>query len=111
MSKAIGVAEIDELRLQSHPGAVMRLCSLFSATLLVVLNCGVAVAQPTPSSADYWMPGCRDAAALIHFSNDGDTSDLVKIGFCVGIINGLSYNVVTAAPLPHQPDQLRCRHA
>ena len=73
----------------------MRLVSLIPATFLVVLNCGAAVAQPVPSSADYWMPGCRDAAALIHFSNDGDPGDLVKIGFCVGIINGISY---TGAP-------------
>jgi hypothetical protein len=70
---------------------VMRLSSLIPATLLVVLNYGVAVAQQAPSSADYWMPGCRDAAALIHFSNDGDSSDLVKVGFCVGIIDGISY--------------------
>ena len=72
----------------------MRLLSLIPASLLVVLNYGVAVAQPVPSSADYWMPGCRDAAALIHFSNDGDPGDLVKIGFCAGIINGISYTGV-----------------
>ena len=72
----------------------MRLLSLIPATFLVVLNCGAAVAQPVPSSADYWMPGCREAAALVHFSNDGEPSDLVKIGFCVGIINGISYTGV-----------------
>ena len=72
----------------------MRLLSLIPASLLVVLNYGVAVAQPVPSSADYWMPGCRDTAALIHFSNDGDPGDLVKIGFCAGIINGISYTGV-----------------
>ena len=70
----------------------MRLLALIPATLLVVLN--YAVAQPVPSSADYWMPGCREAAALVHFSNDGEPSDLVKIGFCVGIINGISYTGV-----------------
>src|SRR5262249_41087171 len=86
----------DEVRPQSHSGTVMRICSLFSAMLLVVFNYGVAVAQPAPSSANYWMPGCRDAAALIHFSNDGDSSDLVKIGFCVGIINGISYTGVSS---------------
>ena len=72
----------------------MRLLSLIPATFLVVLNCGAAVAQPVPSSADYWMPGCREAAALVHFSNDGEPSDLVKIGFCIGIINGISYTGV-----------------
>src|SRR6516225_1889089 len=38
--------------------------------------------------------GCREAAALVHFSKDGEPSDLVKIGFCVGIINGISYTGV-----------------
>ncbi len=71
----------------------MRVASLIAAMFAVILNCGVAVAQPAPSSADYWMAGCRDAAAMIHFSNDGYSSkeDLVKMGFCMGIINGLSY--------------------
>jgi len=75
----------------------MRLSSLILATLAVILNYGVAVAQSAPATADYWMPGCRDAAALIHFSNDGDSKDdLVKMGFCVGIINGLSYAGVSS---------------
>ncbi len=75
----------------------MRLSSLIVTTLVVIQNYGVAVAQPVPASADYWMPGCRDAAALIQFSNDGDfKDDLVKIGFCVGIINGLSYSGVSS---------------
>src|SRR5262252_6221835 len=71
----------------------MRVASLIAAMFAVILNNRVAVAQSGPSSADYWMAGCRDAAALIHFSNDGDSSkeDLVKMGFCMGIINGLSY--------------------
>jgi hypothetical protein len=69
----------------------VRLCSLIPATLFVALNYGAALAQPDLSSADYWMPGCRDVAALIHFSNDGDSNDLVKMGFCVGIIEGISY--------------------
>jgi hypothetical protein len=72
----------------------MRLSSLIPATLFVILNYGVAVAQQA-SSADYWMPGCRDAAALIHFSDDGDSKDgLVKMGFCIGIISGISYTGV-----------------
>jgi hypothetical protein len=74
----------------------MHLSSLIPATLLVVLNYGAAVAQPDPFSADYWMPGCRDAAALIHFSHDGDPSDLVKLGYCVGMINGISYTGVSS---------------
>jgi hypothetical protein len=67
---------------------------LLSLTFLAVLNCGTAVAEPVPFSADYWMPGCREAAALIHFSNDAEPGDLVKLGFCVGIINGISYTGV-----------------
>ena len=75
----------------------MRLSSLILATLVVILNYGVAVAKPAPATADYWMPGCRDAAALIHFSIDGDSKDeLVKMGFCVGIINGLGYTGVSS---------------
>jgi hypothetical protein len=75
----------------------MRVTSLIAAMFAVILNYGVAVAQPAPSSADYWMAGCRDAAALIHFSNNGDTSkDLVKMGFCMGIINGLSYTGISS---------------
>jgi hypothetical protein len=75
----------------------MRLSSLITATLVVILNCGVAVAQPAPSSADYWMSGCRDAAALIHFSNEGvSKEDLLKMGFCEGIISGLSYTGISS---------------
>ena len=58
----------------------MRLSSLITATLGVILNYGVAVAQPAPLSADYWMPGCRDVAKLIHFSNEEDSKeDLLKM--------------------------------
>ena len=71
--------------------------SLIAVSLAVSLNCGVAVAQPAPPSADYWMPGCRDAAALIHFSNEQDSKvDLIKTGFCVGIISGLSYASISS---------------
>ena len=74
----------------------MRLSSLITATLGVILNYGVAVAQPAPPSADYWMPGCRDVAKLIHFSNEEDSKeDLLKMGFCVGIISGLSYTGIS----------------
>ena len=37
------------------------------------------------------MPGCREGAALIHFSNpSNDPNDLAS--FCLGIIVGLSYS-------------------
>ena len=41
--------------------------------VVMILNCGVAVAGPNQTSADYVMPGCRDAASLISFSNAGDS--------------------------------------
>jgi Rap1a immunity proteins len=85
---------------RQHAQATQRaaLSSWILATLVVILNYGVAVAQPAPATADYWMPGCRDAATLIQFSNDGDSKrdDLVKMGFCAGIINGLSYAGVSS---------------
>ncbi len=69
----------------------MRLCSL-AALLALMVNYGVALAQPDPTSANYWMQGCRDAAALINFSIDGESKeDLLTRGFCVGVIDGLSY--------------------
>jgi hypothetical protein len=75
----------------------MRVSSLIAATLGLILNYGGAVAQPASPSADYWMPGCRYAAALIYFSNEEDSKeDLVKIGFCVGVISGLSYTGVSS---------------
>jgi hypothetical protein len=78
-------------------GGAMRLFLLIAATLTTVVNYEGAAAQQAASSADYWMPGCRHAAALIHFSSDGDSEDdLVKMGFCIGIINGLSYTGVSS---------------
>jgi len=34
---------------------------------VMIMNCRVAVAGPNQTSADYVMPGCRDAASLITF--------------------------------------------
>ncbi len=70
----------------------MRFSLLIAAMLAVMPSYGVAVAQPDRTSANYWMQGCRDAAALINFSIDGESKeDLLKRGFCVGVIDGLSY--------------------
>jgi hypothetical protein len=43
-----------------------RLPVLSAIALIVemIFNCGVAVAGPNQTSADYVMPGCRDAASL-----------------------------------------------
>ena len=60
--------------------------------VVMILNCGVAVAGPNQTSADYVMPGCRDAASLISFSNTGDSEEQASLmGFCAGIVVGLSF--------------------
>ena len=59
---------------------------------LMLMNCGVAVAGPNQTSADYVMPGCRDAAALITFSNAAESKEQVSLmSFCAGIVVGLSF--------------------
>jgi hypothetical protein len=58
----------------------------------MILNCGVAVAGPNQTSADYIMPGCRDAASLVTFSNGGESEEQVSLmSFCAGIVIGLSF--------------------
>ena len=62
------------------------------ALIVAMFNCGAAVAEPTQTSADYLMPGCRDAASLITFSNIGESRGQVeRQGFCAGIVVGLSF--------------------
>jgi len=58
----------------------------------MIFNCGVAVAEPNQTSADYIMPGCRDAASLVTFSNVGKSEEEVsRMSFCAGIVIGLSF--------------------
>ena len=60
--------------------------------LTLIFNYGVAVAGPNQTSADYVMPGCRDAASLITFSNDGESEEQGSLmGFCAGIVAGFSF--------------------
>ena len=71
-----------------------RLPVLGAAALIVamIFNCGVAAAGPSHTSADYVMPGCRDAASLIAFSNVEESKDEVSLmSFCAGIVFGLSF--------------------
>src|SRR5262249_32283141 len=70
-----------------------RLAVLRSTAVLVVmiLNCGVAVAGPKETSADYFMPGCRDAASLITFSVRESEEEAARMNFCAGIVVGLSF--------------------
>jgi hypothetical protein len=66
--------------------------------MVLILNRRIAVAQPDQYSANNIMPGCRDAAALIAFSNPSNvSSDLAS--FCLGITVGLSYLSVEVGPL------------
>ena len=71
-----------------------RLSVLGAIALIVatIFNCGVTVAGPNQTSADYLMPGCRDAASLITFSNAGESKEQVSLkSFCAGVVVGLSF--------------------
>jgi hypothetical protein len=60
--------------------------------VVMIFNCGVTVAGPNQTSADYVMPGCRDAASLVTFSNVGESEEQIsRMSFCVGIVVGLSF--------------------
>jgi hypothetical protein len=72
-----------------------RLSVLGAIALIVAMtfNCGVAVAEPNQTSADYVMPGCRDAASVITFSKVGESEEEASLmGLCAGIVIGLSFN-------------------
>jgi hypothetical protein len=65
---------------------------VLGAITVMTLNCGVAVAGPKLTSADYVMPGCREAASLITLSSVGESEEQVSLtGFCAGIVLGLSF--------------------
>jgi hypothetical protein len=64
---------------------------VLGAIALMIFNCGLAVAGPNQTSADYVMPGCRDAASLITFSNALSEEQVSLMGFCAGIVVGLSF--------------------
>jgi Rap1a immunity proteins len=65
---------------------------VLGAITVMTLNCGVAVAGPKLTSADYVMPGCREAASLITFSNVGESEEQASLmGFCAGLVVGLSF--------------------
>ena len=71
-----------------------RLPVLSAIALIVemIFNCGVAVAEPNQTSADYVMPGCRDVASLVTFSNVGEPEEQASLmGFCAGIVAGFSF--------------------
>ena len=62
------------------------------ALIVALIFSGVVVAGPNQTSADYVMPGCRDVASLITFSNIAESEEQVSLmGFCAGIVVGLSF--------------------
>src|SRR5262249_1439735 len=66
--------------------------SAIALIVVMILNCGVAIAGPNQTSADYIMPGCRDAASLVTFSNGGESEEQVSLmSLCAGIVIGLSF--------------------
>src|SRR5215469_18931932 len=65
---------------------------VLGAIAVMIFNFKVAVAEPKQTSADYVMPGCRDAASLITFSNAAGSEEQVSLtSFCAGIVIGLSF--------------------
>jgi hypothetical protein len=68
------------------------LLGAIAVIVAMIFNCGVAVAGPNQTSADYVMPSCRDAASLITFSNVEESEEQVSLmSFCAGIVVGLSF--------------------
>ena len=66
--------------------------SAITLIAVMIFNCGVTVAEPNQTSADYIMPGCRDAASLITFSNAAESQEQASLmSFCLGIVVGLSF--------------------
>ena len=67
-----------------------RLPVLGAIALIVVMICGVAVAGPNQTSADFIMPGCRDAASLEPISKsseeDNEAGELDKTEDVLGVI-------------------------
>ena len=65
--------------------------SAITLIAVMIFNCGVAVAEPNQTSADYIMR-CRDAASLVTFSNGSGSEEQVSLmSFCLGIVVGLSF--------------------
>ena len=68
---------------------------LLSATTVIfaiTLIAQAVVAQPERTSANYFMPGCRDMASLINFSiSEQSKEDSYRMGVCSGIMVGLGY--------------------
>ena len=63
-----------------------------AAIVAMIFSCGITIAEPDQTSADYIMHGCRDAASLITFTDAGESKeDLSRMSLCMGLIIGVSY--------------------
>jgi hypothetical protein len=81
-----------ELIVSGQQRDLMIQAATLAVIVVMIFNCGVAIAGPNQPSADYIMPGCRDAASLITFSNIGESEEEVaRLNFCKGIVVGLSF--------------------
>ena len=81
-----------ELIVSGRQRDLMIQAATLAGIVAMIFNCGVAIAGPNQPSADYIMPGCRDAASLITFSNIGESEEEVaRLNFCKGIVVGLSF--------------------
>jgi hypothetical protein len=81
-----------ELIVSGQQRDLMIQAATLAVIVVMIFNGGVAIAGPNQPSADYIMPGCRDAASLITFSNIGESEEEVaRLNFCKGIVVGLSF--------------------
>jgi hypothetical protein len=81
-----------ELIVSGQQRDLMIQAATLAVIVVMIFNCGAAIAGPNQPSADYIMPGCRDAASLITFSNIGESEEEVaRLNFCKGIVVGLSF--------------------
>ena len=65
--------------------------SVLGAISVMLLSCGVVIAELNQPSAGHFMPGCRDAASLITFSVRESEEEVARMNFCAGIVVGLSF--------------------
>jgi hypothetical protein len=73
-------------------GATALMVVMIFTLMVMIFSRGVVVAGPNQTSADYVMPGCRDAAPLITFSDVGESKEQIsRMSFCTGIVVGLSF--------------------
>src|SRR5262249_45175111 len=87
----------ESYRRQRNPSPRRIMSKLANAALSnaarALIKFRAAVTEPNKTSADYVMPGCRDAASVITFSKAGESEEEASLmGFCAGIVVGLSFN-------------------